>query len=500
MNVQHTPAGVSSQGLCRIIDVDEHQILSFHHLSSAILGPLDQELVHEILRRSPSQSTIRHALLALSTQLEAFAYNHRTRCLDRMADLYSRHHYGNSLKNIQQSLLVDVRIEKQIETLLSLLLIISYEILQGNGPAALAHLEGALSILSACVMSCPKRKEDRQVLTAIRMIYCRLEIQALAFVASRAPRLTPSSSMLLQEQTEDGLIKAKSFSHSSLKLKRTTFLHLQFRALKSLNMSESRDRTATMCIRDYESIRDATRLAALVELKSWFNSFQPLLEYALHSEDMLDSQHLQMAKQCRLLHMQYLVLDLRLSAFRHEAREVVFDESIESFGTIIKHAENLMSDDSFQFFTLEAGIIEPLYFTVLKCREPQKRIAALELLASCRQEAAWDGPLMTAIARHAIYLEADLVRESDPSRPPSDVVGNSIFHTAEYIWNFRHEPEAESCRVCAAALLSIDWQIRKALVQFYHARGKLYFLREASIKDDVGTSISVQGLCSLRME
>jgi len=68
-------------------------------------------------------------------------------------------------------------------------------------------------------------------------------------------------------------------------------------------------------------------------------------------------------------------------------------------------------------FTPSPGIIEPLYLTALKYREPRWRRRALELLWQSGKEGPWDGKLMAAAAQRAIKIEESemLVRDMESS-------------------------------------------------------------------------------------
>jgi len=60
-------------------------------------------------------------------------------------------------------------------------------------------------------------------------------------------------------------------------------------------------------------------------------------------------------------------------------------------------------------FTFEMGVIPPLYFTAIKCRDPKVRREALKLLglARPRKEGLWDARNLTSIARRVIEIEKD---------------------------------------------------------------------------------------------
>jgi len=51
------------------------------------------------------------------------------------------------------------------------------------------------------------------------------------------------------------------------------------------------------------------------------------------------------------------------------------------------------------------SIIQPLYFTALKCREPDIRHRSVVLLGRCGKEGVWDGDVMGKVAQHVVVLE-----------------------------------------------------------------------------------------------
>lgn len=464
----------SPSGLLLAGESHKHRIASFHHLSSAIFGHLDQDLVHEVLRRNPSQRTIQHALLALSVQLEAFACNHHSREVDHKSSIYTLNHYGKSLKGVQISLNNKMDINGHIETLLALSLIISYEILRGNGPAALAHLHGAMYLLSTSITTPGLNHENLRILEAIRILYLRLDVSALAFAGALGPTISTSSFDRISCCAENEVMKLGLPSVQAFQAIRTQFLCLKFRILQALRYNEAEDPSSQPCERGFVQGEQNYSTALMVELQRWFMFFQPALLAAKQIRQIKNATNSQMSDECLLLHMHYLILDMRLSCFYPEPRETAFDYFEGSFDTIIRYAETLIRErQRHLLFTLDMGLIEPLYLTVLKCREPNKRISALRLLQSCRQEAAWDGPLMTSIARRAIRMEAALTRTDGPEELLPDIPTDYLFDTAKIVWDFRGDPKAEHCRVSAVALPSIDWERRRAFTEFYHRLGRL---------------------------
>ncbi|KAJ4366317.1 hypothetical protein N0V83_007953 [Neocucurbitaria cava] len=283
-----------------------------------------------------------------------------------------------------------------------------------------------------------------------------------------------------------------------IRILRDRFVDLTYRSFEAMRCNNEVE------IRRYNDTHKYTKQAKgrhmrdtiLIDLQSWFQLFHPLLNKAISpTESTIDLLHgPKISRACRVLHIHYLVLTMRLSNFGDDEarREKAFDTFGDVFEAIIQHAEEAFSNSSSSnqpprhlLFSMEHGLIEPLYFTVLKCREPTKRAKALQLLDSCSQEAAWDGPLMTVIAREAVRVETSL-----HGRMSCDLTGNlelvtpgdDDFRTAaEFIWKFRGDEMAEICRVFAVALLEMDWERRTALVQIHYKGGTVSAVCAAEI-------------------
>lgn len=61
-----------------------------------------------------------------------------------------------------------------------------------------------------------------------------------------------------------------------------------------------------------------------------------------------------------------------------------------------------------KLFSLDLGIIAPLYILISRCRDPAIRRRGLQLLASCnRREGIWDSTLTARVAERIIAIEED---------------------------------------------------------------------------------------------
>ncbi|UPK95553.1 hypothetical protein LCI18_006488 [Fusarium solani-melongenae] len=100
--------------------------------------------------------------------------------------------------------------------------------------------------------------------------------------------------------------------------------------------------------------------------------------------------------------------------------ESIFDSFEESFVSVVLACENLLKEAIATIvadkaegyclggfsFTADIGLIPPLYYTALKCRVPSLRRRAIEMLATAtHKESIWNGAVAARIAREVVTIE-----------------------------------------------------------------------------------------------
>lgn len=98
-----------------------------------------------------------------------------------------------------------------------------------------------------------------------------------------------------------------------------------------------------------------------------------------------------------------------------DTSEMAYDQHMDRFAEIVQHAERvLMFGASKQggqrlhsHTTVNMNVVPPLYFAVLKCRDPVLRRKALYVLERAPPEELWAGVLTARVAQNAIALEED---------------------------------------------------------------------------------------------
>jgi hypothetical protein len=98
-----------------------------------------------------------------------------------------------------------------------------------------------------------------------------------------------------------------------------------------------------------------------------------------------------------------------------DGQEILWDSYITEFERVVNLAEEILAVTTPSYsagynyhngFKLDMGIIPPLYFTAMKCRDPFIRRRAIQALSDCKyQEGAWDGQTMVGLARSVVQVE-----------------------------------------------------------------------------------------------
>lgn len=107
-----------------------------------------------------------------------------------------------------------------------------------------------------------------------------------------------------------------------------------------------------------------------------------------------------------LLALHQLHLHLRLTtALDSRNTEIIYDTHHATFSLLLSTATACLAH-SIPSITLDIGVIQPLYYTAIRCRDPQLRRHALSLLWRIpHREGMWDTTIMSMVAARVIQLE-----------------------------------------------------------------------------------------------
>lgn len=432
------------------ISVDGEDLRYFEHFRHDAIRDLASFLdahiwQYDILRIAASRPAVKHAILALSAQHESFLKIGHTDISRNMiitdpALIYSWKHYIQAIRNLH------LRIQPETgdknsndETIITCLLLIFFEVLRGNYPAALMHLEAGLQIFATC---CPaverslgisSRQDD--LMEGLARIFKRLDIQASAYVDDRnvstfsipscnirsEPFVPPSwfqinMDFITIQDARDALHERVACVFYFMRSPARSLQgdpYFETRRVMDLKYDlELHTRKATPALAKITKERQHH----LSDLRAWASAFEVLLERSATGsvqpkEAPQASFRGKEVEQCAVLWLSYLV-NLTLLSNCLEPNETSWDECFSQFQGIVHHARSVLLTEGGKLknsanrrLSLEMCVIYPLFVTAFKCRNPQVRRDALSLLHMSGQEGVWNGKMLATIAEHVMEFE-----------------------------------------------------------------------------------------------
>lgn len=171
-------------------------------------------------------------------------------------------------------------------------------------------------------------------------------------------------------------------------------------------------------------------------LDEFEQAFQPILRLSISPEGKVLNQ----AAVVLITHLKATAITLSAVT---STSEMVYDSFLNEFRYIVRAAERLVtaceanpSAINSSRFSLDIGIVPPLHVVATKCREPNIRRKAIDLLfRSPRQEGMWDGVLSARIGRWIMSCEEDGLDMSGILEPPNKQpdYGNQSFQNGESV-------------------------------------------------------------------
>lgn len=418
-----------------------------HHAIKDFASFLDADLwQHYMLRISVTKPAVRHALLALSAQHELFLKNGHTH-LSR--DLlikdpivaYSWKQYTQAIQQLHHGMdhaSSDRPTTK--ETIVTCLLLIFFEILRGNYPTALMHLEAGLQIFSSHYSSeerlSSSKLRQNDPMKDVARIFKRLDIQASSYLRDR---IMSNFSVPCRDLRSDTLV-LPSLSHINL-----GFVTIQdardvldehvahiYQFMRSTAQSLQGDPLfGTQRVFELKYDLDlhsggahclglanisGERQHYLAALRAWAYSFEAFLERSTSvavDRDGMPKHSLpgEEVQQCAVLWLSYLVTLITLSTCI-EPDETAYDNYSPQFQEIVNHSRSILHCEGEKIkglpgkrLSLEMSVIHPLFITAFKCRDPIVRRHAMSLLRISGQEGVWNGKMLASIAEHVVEYE-----------------------------------------------------------------------------------------------
>lgn len=432
---------------------NEEQGFAYFRLHSAheIPGCFDSSIWNQlVLQLSHSEPCVLHAIVAVGA-MHRFTGG---KCPSLNASNYlgpgnpfAINQYIKSLYHLRERLDGPKDSTCEQVALMTCLLFICLEMLQGNRASALVHLQTGLRILAGS--RTPLLRIDRHqdairfdftpsskhsMISQLVLIFARLDYESTMF-GQQSPALTfvpPSTGLGIPKRfsnIDEARQSLDKLANAVLGL-RGTVLHLASQSMErntdvdwvhNICVHHARARTIDLSHHENTSHQHSTVKASL---EKWFTAFKLLVRTPTYSN----------SQPAIILELQHFYLHFLISTSR-TTRERQSDRFSRTFQRAIYIATKFISGISgdasrTSTFTLESGVIPSLYLVAMKCRDPRTRQKAISLLEQtpCR-EGMWEGGLIAKFATEMARLEerAFDVHENRELFTANDVPENDRF-------------------------------------------------------------------------
>lgn len=389
----------------------------FQHVTApCISGDFDAIFWRSVvLQVAQTEPAVRHAVLSVSTLHEGLLQGTVVQAIDASAtQSFALQQYNKAIARLLDQM--NNPLTKPLASLLTCVLFVCIEFLQGKDKESLIHLEQGRQLLT--------RLDERYngpemecILRHVVPLYTRLSLTSFLFGGTPVPLPDSLKSRGEIPDTFGSMDHLRYFMHEFME-QAFRFTH---RARPAKNSSDSISRE-TMQLLEVEQDRLLCRLAKFNVAFSLFRASRskPGPENTLLVLQMY-------------LHAQYIWISTALSS-----SEVVYDNYLAQFAAIVPLAAAYIdletsppvqpalppqnsgpaATPTYPFpglkqqlpgtnFTFETHIIPPLYYVATKCRHPLIRRSALDLLRRdpFRRENLWRASVMGALAGHVVSLE-----------------------------------------------------------------------------------------------
>lgn len=203
----------------------------------------------------------------------------------------------------------------------------------------------------------------------------------------------------------------------------------------------------------------------LAASEQWLTAFNRVISEVIPAITDV-SQRTSAERAASLLRMQHLVSSIMLMTSLSDGHELIYDDHMGSFRTIIDLAEPLGPHfkDKGMAFTLDVCITPTLFYVATKCRDPCIRHRALDLL-SCltHREGAWDAQRSARAAARLVTIEERAAAELASGKVPTQA--GDVPEEARVFGSFSDDDEGDELMYFKRRVFEydgswLDWEER----------------------------------------
>lgn len=352
--------------------------------------------------------------------------------------------YGDALRQLNTEL--NNRNQKNAKlAIIASILFTCFEVLRRNNMAAVVHYSaGMRELLRQIKLGAnnvtsgepipdtglpPQVRERPQTeLDDMLRVFARYDIQACTFTK---PKAVPLDSEL-------ALVPPAKFTLPDARRHLDNLLISVYQFVKS-DLGMYRYWDANLVPLTWRVRRDE----AVVTFEQWLNALEGYLENA--GPRPLANE----VKSLLGLRLQVKVAIIMLKTCIDCSPESTFDQFTEAFEDIVSRVERMTTslalveakplDNDTTPFTMELGIIHPLFFVATKCRHPTLRRRAITQLRKAGREGVWEGPIVALLCDRIVQIEETGVSIADGEPVPElnrlhDIQKNVEYETQQVLW------------------------------------------------------------------
>uniref|UniRef100_A0A8H7TQL8 Zn(2)-C6 fungal-type domain-containing protein n=1 Tax=Bionectria ochroleuca TaxID=29856 RepID=A0A8H7TQL8_BIOOC len=333
-------------------------------------------------------------------------------------------YYGSALTMLQSELKEE---STELESLaLASLILACVEVLSQHEHNAFTHFLGAVEILTRAYQR-RRGAASSDFLNKIKDGVVNANLLLGGYALSQTPQL-------MYVISQDAAPRINVFDQPELAVN-AAMLCLQ-RSYQFIS-SASRLQYKHPSWKDYNSVMCEDQSRALAECHSILDGLAGLItrQQAHHSSSTVTQKDWQILAELYALRTQ-LTANIIFILCIDTPYETAYDEHLDQFRSIVSDAaasarlRRWSKPSAFKRFSTRLGIVSPLYFTILKCRDPALRAVAITMLSEQNREGPADGHILAAIGAQVAALE---ISDSVPSTPGAplaacDILEEQRFH------------------------------------------------------------------------
>lgn len=386
----------------------------------ALAGQFESKFWYQlVLQVSQTEPAVRHAVVALGSLHETLDRNGEeisTITASLIGREFSLQQYDKSVTSLRSRLVSEEGYGVLQIALICCILFNSFETVCGNHGQALLHLQSGLKLMKEWMAQRKRTSflpQPTSTQSELCQVFSRLNIHARSLLDPELPPYHNLTEMLpsVMPETFQDLTQARDSLYCMYNDGFAFYQKLieQTRCgtctINTANPSES-----------FNFLNEFGRLDSF--LIRWLSAFDRYLEL---NTATADSKEL---KGATLLRVHYLCAFIVLhKSIRSE--QCAFDTYTSHFDQIVSLSSAVMYapggpdlSTPRPTFSLDLGVIAPLFYTAVSCRDPAIRRRAVSALSCPRKEGAWSAVDAARVAYLAIQIEEDGL---DKVRSCSDV-------------------------------------------------------------------------------